>query len=44
MYIFTLMDTYVGSWSLMVSGLTELVAVTYVYGEIKFDNLYFNID
>ncbi|XP_059169664.1 sodium-dependent proline transporter-like [Physella acuta] len=32
MYIFTLMDTYIGSWSLMVSGLTELVAVTYVYG------------
>ncbi|GFS19317.1 transporter [Elysia marginata] len=35
-YLVNLMDTYAGSWSLMVIGLTETLAISYVYGCDRF--------
>ncbi|RUS89737.1 hypothetical protein EGW08_002555 [Elysia chlorotica] len=35
-YLVNLMDTYAGSWSLMLIGLTETLAISYVYGIDRF--------
>lgn len=33
MYILQLMDHYVASWSLLIVGLTEVLVISYVYGQ-----------
>lgn len=42
-YVLQLMDTYCGGWALMLIGLTECVAVAYVYGRLYSRHLLFDI-
>lgn len=35
MYILQLMDHYVASWSLLIVGLTEVLVISYVYGQYR---------